>query len=46
MLKILGRDGSREEEDQGPSVDSADPEERILARRLRIAKRNQKIRKY
>jgi len=45
MLKILGRDGSREEEDQGPSVDSADPEERILARRLRIAKRNQKIRK-
>ena len=45
MLKILGRDGSTEE-DQGPSVDSADPEERILARRLRIAKRNEQIRKY
>jgi len=44
MLKILGRDGSTEE-DQGPSVDSADPEERILARRLRIAKRNEQIRK-
>ena len=28
-----------EEEDTGPSVDSTDPEERIAARRLRIAKR-------
>jgi len=44
MLKILGKDGSTEE-DTGPSVDSADPEERILARRLRIAKRNEQIRR-
>ena len=29
----------QEEEDTGPSVDSADPEERIKARRLRIQKR-------
>lgn len=28
-----------EEEDTGPSVESSDPEERILARRLRIQKR-------
>ena len=30
---------SGEEEDTGPSVDSADPEERIQARRIRIQKR-------
>ncbi|XP_038052211.1 dynein regulatory complex protein 1-like [Patiria miniata] len=31
--------GHDEEEDTGPSVDSTDPEERIAARRIRIAKR-------
>ena len=30
---------SGEEEETGPSVDSADPEERIAARRLRIQRR-------
>ena len=30
---------SGEEEETGPSVDSADPEERIAARRLRINRR-------
>ena len=30
---------SAEEEETGPSVDSADPEERIAARRLRIQRR-------
>ncbi len=30
---------SPEEEEVGPSIDSADPEERIAARRLRIQKR-------
>ncbi len=30
---------SGEEEDGGPSVESADPEERIAARRLRIQRR-------
>ena len=35
-----------EEEDTGPSVDSADPEERIKARRLRIQKRIEAKRRY
>jgi hypothetical protein len=32
-------DNKEEEEDTGPSVDSADAEERIAARRARIARR-------
>lgn len=35
-----------EEEDTGPSVDSADPEERIKARRIRIQKRIEAKRRY
>ena len=35
-----------EEEDTGPSVDSADPEERIAARRLRIQKRKELQQRY
>ena len=37
---------SGEEEDTGPSVDSADPEERIQARRIRIQKRIEAKRRY
>ena len=36
---------SSEEEDVGPSVDSNDIEERIAARRIRIAKRVEAARK-
>lgn len=32
-------DNKEEEEDTGPSVDSTDPDERVAARRLRIARR-------
>jgi len=41
MIKLAKED----EEDQGPSVDSADPEERILARRLRIEQRNRQLKR-
>ena len=34
-------DNQADEEPTGPSVDSEDPEERILARRLRIRKRQE-----
>jgi len=34
-------DNHADEEPAGPSVDSEDPEERILARRLRIQKRQE-----
>ena len=37
---------SGEEEDAGPSVDSADQEERIAARRLRIARRLEAQKRY
>lgn len=37
---------SGEEEDVGPSVDSADPEERIAARRIRINKRIEAQKRY
>ena len=37
---------SAEDEEIGPSIDSADPEERIAARRLRIGKRLEQLRRY
>jgi len=37
---------SAEDEEIGPSIDSADPEERIAARRLRITKRLEQLRRY
>ncbi|XP_072029395.1 dynein regulatory complex protein 1-like isoform X2 [Amphiura filiformis] len=37
--------GHEEDEDTGPSVDSNDPEERIAARRIRIAKRMEAARR-
>jgi len=39
-------DTQGDEEPAGPSVDSEDPEERILARRLRIQKRQEAQKKY
>lgn len=39
-------DNQAEEEPTGPSVDAEDPEERILARRLRIQKRQEAQKKY
>ena len=39
-------DNQADEEPSGPSVDSEDPEERILARRLRIQKRQEAQKKY
>ena len=35
-----------EEEETGPSTESADPEERILARRLRIQKRIEQQKRF
>lgn len=37
--------GTDEDEETGPSVDSEDPEERILARRLRIQKRIEQLKR-
>ena len=37
---------SAEDEEIGPSIDAVDPEERIAARRLRIAKRLEQLRRY
>jgi len=39
-------DTQADEEPTGPFVDSEDPEERILARRLRIQKRQEAQKKY
>jgi len=39
-------DNQADEEPTGPSVDSEDPEERIMARRLRIQKRQEAQKKY
>ena len=44
--KELIMSSSGEEEEVGPSVDSNDPEERIAARRLRIARRNEAARRF
>ena len=38
-IEVIKEESDDEEEETGPSVDSNDPEERIAARRLRIAKR-------
>ena len=46
MKQTTKMSSSGEEEETGPSVDSADPEERIAARRIRIQRRREAQRRY
>lgn len=46
MMMLPGFNDSKEEEDTGPSVDSEVQSERIEARRIRIQKRVEALRRY